>query len=345
MTEFDGTYYDGRTSARHEVRVRALGGSLHIVGEAVNLEVPLAIASIDSPIPGMRRVIRLPGEAELLLDDRPGLDALFPHAHRLESLVHTLERRWRPAVAGLFVVVAFSAWCVIYGLPLAARFAAGFVSPELEAKLGEQALASIDAALCGPSKLDDHHQRSLQATFGNLTAGLDDGHHYRLEMRSCPKVGPNAFALPGGAIVFTDELDELAQNDAQLAAAMAHEIGHVRYRHGLRQVLQAAGLATLITTLTGDATSIASLAVILPTALLQSGYSRDFEDEADGYAFQRLRELGVSPRAFAEIIARLEEFRSKGAHADKKPSSARTLDYLSTHPATARRIERALASP
>lgn len=344
MIEFDALYFDGRTSARHDVRVRALTGSLHIVGEAVNLEVPLADASIDSPIPGLRRVIRLPGEAQLQIDDQPGLDALFPRAHRLESWVHALERRWRPALAGLIVVVAFSAWCVVYGLPLAAKFAAGFVSAELEGKLGDRALASIDAALCGPTRLDDGPRQSARATFEAATAGLEDGHRYRLELRSCRGIGPNAFALPGGAIVVTDELVDLAQNEAQLAAVLAHEIGHVRYRHGLRQALQAAGLAALITALTSDATSIVSLAVVLPTALLQNGYSRDVEEEADSYAFRRLKEIGRSPKDFADIIGRLEEYRGKEAGADKKTSGGRTTDYLSTHPATKRRIERALSS-
>ena len=164
-------------------------------------------------------------------------------------------------------------------------------------------------------------------------------------MRTSGKIGPNAFALPGGAIVLTDGLVDLARNDAQVSAVLAHEIGHVRHRHGLRQALQAAGLAALITALAGDAVSITSLAVTLPTLLLQNGYSREFEDEADSYAFQRLREIGLSPKDFAEIIARLEEFRSKDAGATRSNTGERNMDYLSTHPATARRIERALSSP
>jgi predicted Zn-dependent protease len=343
VTEFDAIYYDGKTSARNTVRVRALEHSLHIAGATVNLEVPLAETSVDSPIAGTRRAIHLPGGAQLRTDDHAALEALFPHANRLERWVHGLERRWRYALAGLAVVVAFSAWCVIYGLPLAAEFAAGFVPLELEGKLGEQALSSIDASLCAPSTLDTQRQQSLQASLGVLTAGLDDSYSYRLELRACGRMGPNAFALPGGAIVLTDELVKLAQNDAQVSAVLAHEIGHVRHRHGLRQALQAAGLAALISSLAGDAVSITSLAVTLPTVLLQTGYSRKFEDEADSYAFQRLKEIGLSPRDFAEILTRLEEFHGRETGAKKSAPGERTFDYLSTHPATARRIERALA--
>jgi hypothetical protein len=343
VTQFDAIYYDGKTSARNAVRVRTLDDSLHIASSTVNLEVPLAETNVDSPLAGTRRAIHLPGGAQLQTDDHAALEALFPRANRLETWVHGLERRWRYALAGLVVVVALSAWCVIYGLPLAAELAAGFVPRELEAKLGEQALSSIDVSLCAPSTLDAQRQQSLGASFGVLTAGLDDGYRYRLELRACGGMGPNAFALPGGAIVLTDDLVKLAQNDAQLSAVLAHEIGHVRHRHGLRQALQAAGVAALISTLAGDAVSITSLAVTLPTVLLQTGYSRKFEDEADSYAFQRLKEIGLSPRDFAEILTRLEEFRAKETGAKSTPGE-RTFDYLSTHPATAQRIERARAS-
>ena len=108
--------------------------------------------------------------------------------------------------------------------------------------------------------------------------------------------------------------------------------------------MQAAGLAALISALAGDAVSITSLAATPPVILLQSGYSREFEDEADSYAFQRLKEIGLSPRVFAEIMTRLDGFRTDGRRAKKSASGAHTLDYLSTHPATAQRVERALAN-
>src|SRR5207245_11457608 len=144
-----------------------------------------------------------------------------------------------------------------------------------------------------------------------LTAGLGDGYAYRLLPRACRGLGANAFALPGGAVVITDALVKLARNDDQITAVLAHEIGHVRHRHGLRIALQAAGLAAPAPALFGDATSITSLATTLPVALLQSGYSRELEAEADDYAFQRLREVGVSPKAFAEIMLLLEKSRQK----------------------------------
>jgi Zn-dependent protease with chaperone function len=349
VIEFDAVYYDGKTSTRRPVRAQTRRGGLHVVGADVDLDVPLDQITVDAPIGNTRRTLSLAGGAQLQTDDHAALAALFPRANRLQTWVQALEQRWGYALAALVLSAGFTAWCLTYGLPIAAKVAAGFVPVAIEAKLGEQSLYAFDHGICSPSALAVEGKQALQKSFNTLTAGLNDGYAYRLEFRACGRIGPNAFALPGGAIVMTDELVKLAQNDQQIAAVLAHEIGHVRYRHGLRMGLQAAGVAALIAALAGDAVSITSLAATLPTVLLQSGYSRDFEFEADTYAFQRLKQIGSSPKYFAEMMTLLEDYhtRKTGAPRDggKGGKAARGVsDYLSTHPDTAKRIERALAN-
>jgi predicted Zn-dependent protease len=146
---------------------------------------------------------------------------------------------------------------------------------------------------------------------------------------------PNAFALPGGTIVVTDEMVAAVGSDDELLAVLAHEIGHVRGRHAMRLVLRSSGLAVLLTALAGDAVGVTFLAVALPTMLLQSGYSRQFEAEADDYAFAHMKRHGVSPQAFADVMRRLE--KETGGTLDDDAM----MRYLGTHPATAERIRRA----
>ena len=348
MIEFSAVYYDGRTSARTPVTVRGLGESLHVVGTDVNFEVALADVHVDARIGNARRTLALPGGAQLQTADHAALAALFPRANRLEAFVLGLERRWGYALGALAVTALFAWWCAVYGVPLAAKSAAAFVPVTLEAKLGEQTLYALDQTFCTPSALAADRQQAVRRSFGALTAGLNDGYQYRLEFRACGPIGPNAFALPGGGIVVTDELVKLAQNDAQIAAVLAHEIGHVRHRDGLRLALQSAGIAALIAAFAGDAVSITHLAVALPTVLIQSGYSREAETEADTYAFRRLKETGSSPKYFAEIMTLLERHRDKESSKnekggkDNKPAVRGSVpDYLSTHPVTAERIKRA----
>ena len=113
---------------------------------------------------------------------------------------------------------------------------------------------------------------------------------------------------------------------------LAHEFGHLRQRHILRHVLQDSATALLIAVTIGDLTSLTSLAAAAPTLLLQAKFSRDFEREADDFALEYLARRGIPPETFAAILQRMEE---------KGPGGKDAPDYLSTHPATRERIERA----
>jgi predicted Zn-dependent protease len=91
----------------------------------------------------------------------------------------------------------------------------------------------------------------------------------------------------------------------------------------------------LMTALAGDAVGTTLLAAALPAVLLRTRYSRQFESEADDYAFAMLKRHGQSPQAFADLMRRLR----LQLHA--KEESGSLLQYLSTHPATEERIQRA----
>jgi Zn-dependent protease with chaperone function len=148
----------------------------------------------------------------------------------------------------LFAAIAVGvAWVVFAGLPLAAEKAAARVPDNVSQFLGEQALGTFDKGFCRPSALpEDEQERIRNGTLRRVTSGLPDWGRYGLEFRDCRGVGANAFALPDATIVVTDRMVRLAQSDEELAAVLAHEVGHVQARHGLRMLLQAAGLAALL---------------------------------------------------------------------------------------------------
>ena len=144
--------------------------------------------------------------------------------------------------------------------------------------------------------------------------------------------GANAFALPSGIIVVTDELVELAQDDDEILAVMAHELGHVHHRHIMRTIIQNSATALIIAILIGDLSSIAGLSATIPTVLMEAHYSREFELEADSFAVHRLSEMGKNPAALGRILQRLTE--------DHESDEGSTLwRYLSTHPATQERVK------
>ena len=123
--------------------------------------------------------------------------------------------------------------------------------------------------------------------------------------------------------------------DERFLAVVAHEIGHEEHRHVLRSVLQSSGVVLIGAYFTGDVSSASTLVVAVPTFLLNSHYSRGFEQEADDYAFASLAKHGISPGRFAEVMTAMQR---------AYPGIRHESGYLSTHPPTMERILNAQAA-
>jgi Zn-dependent protease with chaperone function len=240
----------------------------------------------------------------------------------------------RPAYAVVAVGLVFAlVWLLIdRGLPPAVDFVAERIPRSAETSLGEKTLEALDHnKVMAPSSLPPQRVESLRAKFESLAKSADDvGPFLHLEFRASPAIGPNAFALPGGTIVVTDELVKLAHNDEEVLAVLAHEIGHERYRHTMRHLLQGSATALIIAGVTGDIASTTSLAASAPALLLQTKYSRDYEREADAFAISLLQKNGIGPEHFAAILESLE-----GSTRERRRIGAPS--FLSTHPPTEER--------
>ena len=334
MSTLPAVYYDGKISDRRSVQIElAAPGQLIIRGLDRELRYRLADVRITPRVGNTPRSIYLPGEAKCETSDNDAID-IFLKRHRHaggSAWLYTLESHLGYAALAL-VITAVAVWGLVeYGVPLLAKHVARALPPSVDAALGEQGLSALDRTLFAPSRLSMQRQQALRALFVKTTVDLPEGEHVHLVFRNSPRIGANAFALPSGTIVITDELVTLARHDNELIAVLAHEIGHVVHRHALRRVLQDSTVVLIIAAVTGDVTSITSLAATIPTVLVEANYSRSFEREADDYAFQYLRTHNIPPYYFADILLRMEHAR---------PSRGHVPDFLSTHPATEERILR-----
>ncbi len=347
----DGAFFDGGNSRRIAATLRAdADGRVRITGAdgaALAGPLPLAQLEVSSRLGNMPRFLRFAGNV-FETPDNDAVDALLAATRPRHNLAHRLESKLRYALAGV-AVTALCVWGgVRYGIPALAETAAFAVSPELSQQIGDGALALLDRGMFEPSGLDGAEQARLRARFAPFVASAR-GHRIQVEFRDAEdSIGPNALALPSGGIVFTDQLVRLAQNDEELLAILAHEIGHIERRHALRHTIQSSVLGVLAMALTGDVSSVASVVTVLPVILTEMGYSRDFEREADRHAAQMLVRNGIGVEHFAAILTRLdgaircgEDAKACGADAPEPP---RWHSYASTHPPTAERL-RALAEP
>lgn len=155
----------------------------------------------------------------------------------------------------------------------------------------------------------------------------------------------NAFALPGGYVYINRGLMTFLTSEAQLAAVLGHEIGHITARHAVRQ--QTAGRASNVLTATASVASVLATGtnVLGETAslfggALVSGYGREMELEADGLGAEYLRKAGYDPNAMVEVIGVLKN------HEDfMKRTSNRAPAYhglFATHPRNDTRLKEAV---
>lgn len=333
MSRFAADYFDGQTSRAHPVQAAVEAGQLRVRGESIELAIPFDRIHVAPPARQARGVVHLPDARELHSADHAALLELsrLTASARPERWAHLLESRLRYALAALVVAVLIVFVGLRWGMPGVALLATHTLPAGLDSRIGEESLALMDKISLSPSTLPAARQRALAHKL-DAQCRQQACPPYRLLFRDSRLFGANAMALPGGAVVVTDALVSLSHDDEEVLAVIAHELGHVQHRHSLRLALQSIGAGVLLVAITGDIGSFSDLAAGLPSLLLQSGYSRDMEREADAYALRWLNAACIPPRRFADLLGRID-----------KDASDKT-NLLNSHPGTRERIEPFLAS-
>jgi predicted Zn-dependent protease len=195
-------------------------------------------------------------------------------------------------------------------------------------------------ATYGGEYSDPKLERMVAKVVGSLTTVSNNPTQtYRITILNSPNV--NAFALPGGYLYVTRGLLALANDSAELAAVIAHEMGHVTANHGLaRQQKEAEEVlaSKVVSDVLGE--SPTARVALIRGKLRLAQFSRNQELEADAIGIKTSGLAGYDPYAaarFLQSMADYSNFRSISGATD--PS----LDFLASHPNAPQRIELARA--
>ncbi len=342
-------YFDGQSARAHAVTLRWSGLLLQVRGEAIALDVAADALNWSERTRHGPRVAHLKSGGSLHCRDARACDAWLRAAGRTDSAVVRAQQSWRWVLASLAGLAVLLTLLGVWGVPGLSRLALHAIGPGVDRELGQAALATLDKHLTQPSELPAAQQQRIRDAFARAVAAQPPGSvpgHELLFRRGRGKdgLGPNAFALPGGTMVMTDALVQLFDADPDvLSGVLAHELGHLQHRHGMRMVLQASLIGLLSSLVLGDFSSI--LAAV-PIVLGQASYSRDAEREADAFCAAFLKAAGVSPAVMVGLFEKLAAARAQAANdtkAEPKRSASDAPSWLGiaigSHPHDQERIE------
>jgi Zn-dependent protease with chaperone function len=323
---FAAVYFDGLTNQKHRVTVKP-SAALEIADDGVFVAA-WAYADIrraDGPENILRlRSIAARPLARLEIADGPAQAQILQLCKVLDGEGSTNGASTRRIVLWSLAAAASLLAVVWFGIPYISARLTEFVPLSLEKRLGEASDKQIRAIFAGKVCASPEGTAALAKLVGRLQTAA------RLPFPPEPAVlsstVPNAFALPGGRVYVLNGLIAKTQSPDELAGVLAHELGHVAHRDGLRRLIQDSGTGFLIGLLFGDVTG-AGAVLNAGRGMLSSAYSREAEANADRFAVAVMKNLGRPSNALGVLLLRISG-----------PEKDNPLAIFASHPMTQERI-------
>jgi len=331
----DIRFLDGRSA-------RAVGATVEITDGAVRIAGPEGVhvwplKGLDVVIEGEQARLSHPSnrDARLVMPrvewDRIGGN----HGQALVRRRRGIETR---LVVGLAVVAGLVVAFVFFGIPALSGPMARATPVSFEQGMGRN--FDVQVGTLFKTCRGQEGQAALAALGDRIASGADTPFDVRVRAVRAPMV--NAFALPGGPILITDDLIRDAESPDELAAVVAHEVSHIEKRHVMQAVWRSLGIGLLLDAVVGGGSGAGQQAVLLAGQATDLRYGRDAESEADARGQQLLHVQGLSSQGMASFFARLSG-KADGAETDPDELE-RLTEFASTHPDSARRAQVARAA-
>jgi predicted Zn-dependent protease len=212
---------------------------------------------------------------------------------------------------------------------------AGCVSERREEEIGRAMAAQVNTQL---PLVRDPILNAYLTSVGRILASVSErpklGYHFFIINSAVV----NAFALPGGYVYVTRGLIDETRSADELAAVLAHEIGHVAARHGVQKLERYMRTGSVVDflyslILGGEPTILQQNSLRMAGVLWSASHSRKDEEKADRLAVRYLVRAGIDPNAMVSILEKLLR--------EEQGGQAPVAEWFSSHPLTATRIDEA----
>lgn len=270
--------------------------------------------------------------ARLIVRDRDAARLILAATPRVRSLGRTPGAWPRIAILGAAALASIAAILFLL-IPQMADRGADLVPPEVEVSLGESGFTQTMAMLGARECTNIEGGMALQRMTDRLSVGLDLPYPLRVRVVDHPMI--NAFAFSGGHIAVFRGLIDMAETPDEVAAVLAHEIGHVANRDGTRTTLRIVGSFGIGGLVFGDVLGTSGAAG-LTQRYLRSSYSREAEMAADAFAHRQMERAGLPVTAMADMFERMNRIQGGG--------DAGVFQHFSSHPELLARVETARAA-
>lgn len=205
----------------------------------------------------------------------------------------------------------------------------------IELSIGDSVAAGVHEEYGPPARLSDAERRWLDTIFNDIVAkARRKDVPYKLTVLQSDVV--NAFAAPGGHIFLTTGLLKHIGHDTDAVAnVIGHEIAHVEHKHGMNTLGRRLGIGLLLELVLGEPSEddqVWHTIAVIGTELMHLGWSRDQEHESDDLGQRLAAQAGYDPNGMVRFFRILQELQGQ---------EVPFLEFLSTHPLTSERVERA----
>ncbi|WP_166426060.1 M48 family metallopeptidase [Paraglaciecola sp. 20A4] len=282
------------------------------------------------------REVMLPNVGLLSFKPTPELDSLLYSSDK-SQWAHMLENSYQGIAISLLLVPLCLFIIFKYIIPHAAERFAEVVPYSAINLASTHTLKALDNSMLQPSELTLSEQQTIlsnwQLTLSQLAL---DRSYYTLIFRKSDSLGANAFALPNGTIVVTDQFIKLIESRQDLLQAiLLHEIGHVEHHHSMRLISQSLFSSLVIDYFFADVSGLIDAFAGISTTLVQNQFSSELEWEADNFALKQMKISGLDTENFALVLEKLMKTIPEESNIDS---------WLQTHPLLRKRIANARAA-